>query len=200
MNNILHLMPLVVGAIVRPGGRIPRLAPSSSAPFSLSLRLLISPHSPASQGPGSRLCPPLRSDLARFPGETTQPIIMPGNVHENDWVNIKLLYICNLQCHYLTTSVFFLSSQRFTNCTTLIKSILASDQTLDRDKGQHLATWNLTLQTDFQQEETLLAHTRKTLLKFTETKQIRAKCVRSCELSNLLTTKCLGRQEVSDSV
>ena len=97
-------------------------------------------------------------------------------------------------------SVFFLSNnQRFTNCTILIKSVLALYQTY-RDKGQHLATWNLTLQTDFQQEETLLAHTRKTLLKFTETKQIRAKCVRSCELSNLLTTKCLGRQEVSDGV
>ena len=168
-------------------------------PPSLSLSVSSSLHTP---GPGisrSRLCPPLRSDPARFPGETTQPIIMPGDDHENDWVNIKLLYICNLQCHYLTTSVFFLSSQRFTNCTTLIKSILASDQTY-RDKGQHLATWNLTRQTDFQQEETLLAHTRKTLLKFTETKQIRAKCVRSCELSNLLTTKCLGRQEVSDNV
>ena len=46
VNNIPHLMPLVVGVIVRPGGRIPRLAPSSSAPFPLSLSVSSSLHTP----------------------------------------------------------------------------------------------------------------------------------------------------------
>ena len=32
---------------------------------------------------------------------------MRANVHDNDRVNIKLLYICNLQCHYLTRVVSF---------------------------------------------------------------------------------------------
>ena len=67
-------MPLVVGVIVRPGGRIPRLAPSSSPPLPLSL--LISPHSIH----GSRhlkvpawSASQVRPTQSRFPGETLGP-------------------------------------------------------------------------------------------------------------------------------
>ena len=137
MWTLLHL---VVGEIVRPGGRIPRLAPSSSPPLSLSLSSsLHTPHT----GLGisrSRLCPPLRSDLPRegsqekhsahnYTGEMF--MIMTG------WISSFFTsVICSV---IISREMFlFLSSQRVTKLhnirlQALIKSILASDQT-DPDK------------------------------------------------------------------
>ena len=89
---------------------------------------------------------------------------MPGNDHENDWGEYQLLYICNLQCHYPTKVFSFFQikgSQIAQRHVTDSNQINPGLRQTHRDKGQHLATWNLTLQTDFQQEETLLAHTRK---------------------------------------
>ena len=134
-------MPLVVGVIVRPGGRIPRLAPSSSPPLSL----LISPHS----GLGisrSRLGPPLRSDLPRVGSQEKHAAHnYAGQMFMimTRWISS---FFTSVICSVIISRELFLSlkGHKLHNLRlqTLIKSILASDQT-DPDKGQHLATWNL---------------------------------------------------------